>query len=162
MVSAAARLGLRAPVLGARALLGAPALLRNPAIGAPALLRNPALGAPALLRAPVLFGAPALFRAPVTTNAADVAKKPTTKVAPDSANLIWLQRELTEVSASSAARFGALHREILSMSAQLKKAQADHDNTILQCQRDVCHVIWRSGIVGVSLFLITLNELVDM
>jgi beta-lactamase regulating signal transducer with metallopeptidase domain len=108
------------------------------------------------------LGVSVLLRAPVTTIAADAAK-PTTTVAPDAttsnttSNVVLMEREVSKVASSQAARFDVLHRETASMSTQLKKVQADHANTIAQCKRDVWSTSWRVGIVGGSFLFIVLH-----
>jgi len=103
--------------------------------------------------------APVLFRAPVTTIAADPTAKPTTTVAPDAttANVTSMERAVSEVASSQAARFDVLHKETLSMSTQLKMVQADHANNIAQCKRHVWSTSWRVGIVGGSFLFIVLH-----
>jgi len=108
----------------------------------------------------MLSAAPRLgLRAPVTTIAADPTAKPTTTVAPDAttANIISMERAVSEVASSQASRFDVLHKETLSMSTQLKKVQADHANNIAQCKRDVWSTSWRVGIVGGSFLFIVLH-----
>jgi hypothetical protein len=73
------------------------------------------------------------LRAPVSTLAADAtAAKLISTVAGDAptANVIWLQRVLSDLSSSHGAKFGDLHRETLSMATELKMVEADHANSI--------------------------------
>lgn len=98
------------------------------------------------------------LRAPVSTLAADAtAAKPISTVADDAptANVIWLQRVLSDLSSSHGAKLGDLHRKTLSMATELKRVEADHADSVSESKRAIVTTAWRICIVGGS-FLLTI------